>query len=163
MNAAIWFGGAVFFTFVAGPVFFSEETKKIIAPYWAGAVAQLLLKKYFILHYCCAVVAFLHLFAEWLYSGRPFHRISVMVITSLLLLGLAGGVWLQPKLKELHRNKYWGTSPAIKEQAAKSFGPWHGVAQTINLIMLGGLLFYLWRLTAPPPSTRFLGTPKFRG
>lgn len=163
LNGAVWFGSAIFLTFVAAPTFFSSEMGKIIAPFWAGAAAQLLLKKYFILHIVCAVIAALHMFAEWLYSGRHFQRGVASVIGLMLLLGLLATLWMEPKLNNLHRTKHWGATPALKERAHQSFRLWHGASRISNLIILAGLCYYLYQVTSSSPAARFLTSTKFRG
>ncbi|MFN7140796.1 MAG: DUF4149 domain-containing protein [Limisphaerales bacterium] len=149
VNAAIWFGSAIFFTFVAGPSFFSEEMQKLIPPPWNGAAAQILLKRYFFLHYICVGVALLHLLLERLYTGRPFERLTSGVLVAILGFSLLGGLWLQPKLKELHVLKYNRAATAEQRaEAASSFSAWHGVSQGMNLFITAGLFFYLLRVTS---------------
>jgi len=47
LNAAVWFGAAVFFTFGAGFAPFSAEMKRLLGsnnyPYFSGAIAQILI------------------------------------------------------------------------------------------------------------------------
>jgi hypothetical protein len=63
-------------------------------------------------------------------------------------LGLLGGFWLQPKLRSLHLKKYDGRSSVeIRNDADRSFKRWHGVSQSINLLMIGGLFVYFWRIS----------------
>lgn len=172
LNASIWLGAAVFFTFFAAPAFFSGDIKNFgLHPFWPGAMAQLVIGRFFQLQYICGALALAHLFAEWVYLGRTLHRLTLGLLLGLFFVGLAGGLWLQPKLKDLHLTKY-SMGPDYKPvpmpdarriQAAKSFGQWHGVSQIINLATLGGLVFYFWRVTNPPDNLRFVGAPKFRG
>lgn len=164
INAAIWFGAAIFFTVAVGPAFFSPEMTNVIPPPYNGVAAQVVLKRFFILQHWCALMAFLHLLAEWLYMGRPLERITLLLLTTMFCIGLLGGFWIQPKLKELHRVKYSTRSaPIEKQQATRSFGIWHGVAQSMNLFVTVGLLVYLWRITSAPSPTRFVSANKFRG
>lgn len=168
VNAAIWFGSAVFFTFVGGPAIFSAEMTRLLGteafPYYSGAIAQVFLERYFILHHVCGTIALVHLGAEWLYLGRPVARIRLWVVLGILGLGLLGGFWLQPKLQALHRARH--RSPAVTEQqqAARSFRLWHSTAQSANLAMILGILFYLWRVSNPgsPERRWFVGAGKFR-
>ncbi len=46
-NAAVWFGAAVFFTFVGGPAFFSPEMKHLLPPPYNGAAAELMIARVF--------------------------------------------------------------------------------------------------------------------
>ena len=163
VNAAIWFGAAIFFTLGAGPAFFSAEMKQLLTLPYAGAAAQIVIARYFVLQQCCGAIALVHLFAEWIYMGRPLERIMLGLVIGLFSLGLIGGFWLQPKLQRLHLTKYRGATVEQRERAAKSFGAWHGVSQTMNLLMTGALLYYLWRLTNPKSPSRFVRPAKFRG
>jgi hypothetical protein len=172
LNAAVWLGAAVFFTFFAAPAFFSGDIKNFgLHPFWPGAMAQLIIARFFQLQYICAVVALAHLLAEWVYLGRALHRSTLGLLLGLLMVGLVGGLWLQPKMKELHLAKYsmgpnYKPVPmpdAVRIRAAQSFRRWHGVSQVVNLAMLAGLAFYFWRVIHPPDNLRFVGAPKFRG
>jgi len=177
MNAAIWLGGAVFFTFAVAPAFFSGEIKLIeshgrLHPFYPGAIIQLVMERYFRLYYICGSIALVHQLAEWVYLGRVLRRINLGVLISLLLIGGMGGLWLQPMLKELHLIKYGMTAQytrpatpipdADRIQAAKSFRGWHGVSMALNVVALVGLTFYFWRVANPTDNLRVLGSPKFR-
>lgn len=155
VNAAVWFGAAIFFTFFAAPGFFSDEMLRILPPPYNGAAAQLIIKRYFILQQWCGAIALLHLFAEKLYAGRALERFTLAVLLVLFSLGLAGGVWLQPKLRDLYLVKYnQKATPEQREVAARTFKTWHGVSQSANLLILPGLLFYLWRVTSSSNGTK---------
>ena len=171
LNAAIWLGASVFFTFAAQGTFFSAEAKATgLHPFWPGLFAQLMIGKYFQLQAICAAVAIVHLLADWVYLGRSLHRFTAGLLVALFLLGLIGGLVLQPKMRELHLIKY-SMSPEYKPapmpaelrlEAQASFKRWHGVAMSINVIVLGCLVFYFWRVTHPPDNLRFVGATKFR-
>ena len=104
--AAVWFGSTVFFTFFAGPAFFTDEMKKLVPPPYNGAIAELVLSRYFILHYICGFLALAHLGADWMYSGKIPTRVTVWLVGGVLGLSLLGGLWLQPKLHQLQHVKY---------------------------------------------------------
>ena len=171
MNAAVWFGAAVFFTFGAGPAAFSPDMENVLKlkaglpfRYFAGGIAQVLIASYFRLQLVCGIIALFHLLAERLYSGKSPQKFGVGLLVALLSVTLFGAYWLQPKLKQLHTIRYAvNSTPETREAATQSFRAWHSVSQAINLLMLAGLAFYLWRVANPPDSTRFLITPKFRG
>lgn len=160
VNAAVWFGSAIFFTIVAGPTFFSDEMVKLIRPPYNGAAAQILLKRYFYLHYCCGGIAVVHLLLERLYTGRTFERFTLALLAIILGFSLIGGFWLQPKLKGYHYIKYRGATAEERAAAAKSFGAWHGVSQTMNIFVTVGLLFYLWRVSSLNHPARVAGFRK---
>jgi hypothetical protein len=168
LNAAIWLGGAVFFTFGAGQVPFSDAMKELLTeanyPYFSGAIAQLLVAKYFTLHVVCGAVALAHLIAEWLYLGRRAKRSTLILLLLLFGFGLLGSFWLQPKMKRLHLMKYAPNLPQdVRDQRAKSFRIWHATSQVLNVFVLGGLCVYVWRANNPPDPTRFVSAMQFRG
>ena len=167
MNAAVWLGATLFFTFGAGPAFFSPEMQALLRenyPYFSGAVAQIVIARYFHWQLVCGLIALAHMVAEWLYLGRNPPKFTVILLGSILCFGLLGGFWLQPKLKSLHQIKYSpATTAAQRLQAASSFRGWHGASQGMNLFVLIGLSIYCWRVTNPPDTLRFLGATKFKG
>lgn len=167
VNAAIWLGAGVFFTFAAGPAMFSQEMKDLLGPAhqpYSGLIAMILIKRYFVLHYVCAGVALVHLIVEALYTGRPMHAPHGALLGALLGLALLGGLWLQPKMRGLQSVKYGRQVSAAQRAAADvAFKRWHAVSQVSNLLMLGGVVAHLWRVARPGPQTRFTSVQKFRG
>ncbi len=159
--AAVWFGSAVFFSLFVGPAFFTDEMKRLFPPPYNGAIAELVLSRYFVLHYICGVLALVHLVAEWIYSGKVAARLTLWLVGGVLGLSLLGGVWLQPKLKQLQRVKYaehyrLNAATQQREAAAKDFGLWHGVARMTDLAMLLALWVYLARVIHTGESPRFV-------
>ncbi len=166
MNAAIWFGAAVFFTFGAGPSLFSQDMKHLLGenqyPYFSGAIAQVVIARYFHLHIICGIVALLHMLAEWLYVSRPLQKFGLGLLLCLLICSFVGGYVMQPRIKDLHARRYaLNYSPEARQSAAKSLRAWHGMAQVVNLLMLGGLSVYLWRVARPVGTARFVTPVKF--
>lgn len=151
LNVAVWLGAAVFVTFFGGPTFFSDRMIHALADqrYYAGAAAQVFLSRYFLLHYICGVLAVIHLLAEWSYLGRQLTRITLGLLAIIIGLVLFGGVWMQPKLHDLHQTKYRSAVAEEHDAAAKTFRAWHGASQAANLVVNMGLLLYFWRLTHP--------------
>lgn len=167
MNAAVWFGAAVFFTFWSGSAPFSADMKTLLGarnyPYFSGAIAQILITRYFSLQIVCSVIAIVHLLAEWLYLGRFPQNSRLALLLGLCLAVMAGGFWLQPRMKALHATKYALNQPAqARESAARSFRAWHGVSMGVNLLVVAGLAVYLWRVANPSDETRFVSAVKFR-
>jgi hypothetical protein len=166
LNAAVWFGASVFFTFAAGLAPFSQEMRNLLGPsnfpYFSGAIAQILIARYFYFQLGCAIIAILHLLAERLYLGKYPQKLQVGLLIGLSSAALVGGYGLQPRLKALHAAKYGvNTRPEIREAADRSFKAWHGVSQVVNLMMVGGLAVYLWRAANPSDTTRFVSAVKF--
>ena len=168
INAAVWLGTAVFFTFGAGPACFSTDMKTALGittetSYFPGAIAQVIITRYFHVTLACGVVALVHLLAEWLYMGRPTRKFSLVLVVGLFLLTFIGGNVFQPRLKELHARHYSTQLPiAERDAAAKTFRVFHAVAQVLNVFMLGGLIVYAWRVGNPPDTLRFVSPAKFR-
>ena len=167
LNAAVWFGATVFFTFGTGRAPFSEEMKALLGPdnypYFSGAIAQVIIARYFRLQLVCGIIAVLHLLAEWLYLGKYPQKFRFGLLLGLCAACLVGAFWLQPKLKRLHATKYGlNTRPAAREAASRSFRAWHGVSAGVNLLVVGGLALYLWRVAHPDDQPRFVSSFKFR-
>ena len=76
VNAAVWFGSAIFFTFSAGPAFFSAAMKELLGggyAYYSGAVAQIVIERYFALQQACGLIALVLLVLEKFNSNRPLE------------------------------------------------------------------------------------------
>lgn len=166
LNAAVWFGTAIFFSFGVGLAPFSHEMKSLLGPnnypYFSGAIAQILIARYFQFQVACAFVAVLHLLAVWLYLGKRPHKFQAGLLVGLFAVSLLGGYWLQPKMKTLHATKYAvNNRPEVRLAADRSFRAWHGVSQVVNLLVMAGLTIYLWRSANPSDPTRFVSAAKF--
>ena len=65
LNAAIWLGSAVFFTFIAGPAFFSPELEAILPKPENGIAARFMIGKFTALQIACASISIISLFIGW--------------------------------------------------------------------------------------------------
>lgn len=167
LNAAIWLGGSVFFSFVAGQVPFSDEMRALLGqnhfPYYSGAIAQIGVARYFTFQLVCCIIALAHLAAEWLYQERHGRKFLLGLVAVMLGLTLLGNYWMQPKMKRLHAIKYAQNYPQPqRDAAARSFRTWHGFSMTLNLFMLGGLVIYLVHMSRPPEVARLVRPMQFR-
>jgi hypothetical protein len=162
LNAAVWCGSAIFLT-IGLPAVFSPEMKKLLTAPGAGFAAEAVVARFFALQYWCGAIALAHLLAEWLYSGRPARRLNLALALGMLTVALAGGLWAQPKMQALHALKYFGKTTEQQTQAAKSFALWHGASESANLLVIGGLILYLWCVSRTPESPRFGNLSKIRG
>jgi hypothetical protein len=168
LNAAIWLGGAVFFTVIASPAIHSPEMVAVLQakafPYFAPAINHVVLGKFFKFSIACSLVALIQFSIEWLYQGRPAKRSGFSILAGLLLLGLIGSNWLQPRVKKLHNTSYSAsTSASDRGLAAKSFRTWRVVTIVVEGMIIAGVLVYFWRVTFPPDTPRFVSSVKFRG
>lgn len=167
LNAAVWCGASIFLV-IALPAVFSDALKSKIGPMGppgVGWAAEAIFARYFLLQYFCAGIGLAHLALESLCCGKPFWRRNLAILGFLLALALAGGLWMQPKLNDLHQTKYFGPTRAAQEQADHAFKAWHGASECGNLVVMGGLLVYLWRISRVSEQARYgtLNLGKIRG
>ena len=167
LNAAVWFGAAVFFTFGAVPAFSSKEMEEVLSarqfPYFSVAIAQVVEQRYFYLQLVCCGLALLLLFGEWLYSGRVPDKFWRGLLAGLIVVNLLGGLVLQPALRKWHQEAYGlRTAPEQRKHAFRSFRAWQSVSDMVNFVVAGGLGAYVWRMARPSDPTRFVSTTKFR-
>ena len=129
----------------------------------SGTTTQIIFARLFQLQIICALAAWLHLLGEWLYLGRGPQRRRVALLTVLFALSLMGGLWLGPKLTHWHRAQYApNLSAEDRNLAGRNFRWWNGVFQTANVLMIGGVIIYFWRITQPDDSPRFVRPVNFR-
>ena len=164
--AAIWFGGAVFFSFFSAPAFFVDPIKTMLPAPYNGQTAQFLLGRFHVFNYLLGTLALLHLGFDWIYTGKTMNRAHLTLLLVMLCGSLFAGRWMQPKLEQLYRIKYSEfykveASEELKQQAANSFGVWHGISQGTNLLLLAGLWFNLWLAMHPKEGPKYLGSGKF--
>lgn len=162
LNAAIWCGSAIFVA-VGLPALFSPELKRLITPAGVGYAAETLVARYFMIQYWCGGIALAHLVAEWFYFGRPLRRLNFGIILGVYILGLMGGLWLQPRLRALHVVKYFGKSSEEQLHAAKLFATWHGISMVANVVVIACLVWYAWRVNREQQPDRFVSLSKIRG
>jgi preprotein translocase subunit Sss1 len=156
VNAATWFGATAFLTLVVGPAFFSAPMLAVLGRPHAGAAAQIILERYFILHLVCGSIALLLLLADWFLRGRRPTRMRIALIGTLLLLIGVGGFIIQPKLQTLFRVRYDpAASAVVRQQATDTFKTWHAVSQAMNLVVLLGVFGYLVQVTHNNENIRF--------
>lgn len=167
MNAAVWLGTAIFFTFGAEPACFSADMSGALRvaneSYYPGAIAGVIMTRYYYVTLACGVVALLHLLGEWLYMGRPTRKFSFILVASLFVVTLVGSNLAQPALTRLNKKHYTAVQPADRESAGKSFRILRITSQFFNLLIVGGLVVYVWRVGSPSDTLRFVNPVQFRG
>lgn len=148
LNAAVWLGAAVFFNFLAAPLFSNPEVTSVLPWKYSGWVAQAALDRHFQLHLWCAGIALLHLVSECVYLGRPLSRFQLFLLAGLLCLALVGGYGLQPQLEKLHVKRFHaGSTPQEVQQATRGYGAWSAVTQFLGYLALAGVVAHLWHVT----------------
>jgi hypothetical protein len=167
MNAAVWLGTAIFFTFGAEPACFSRDMHTAMGiagdSYFPGAIAGVVASRYYHIALACGVVALLHLLAEWMYMGRPQRKFSLALVAGLFLLTLVGSNAIEPAMTRLNRKHYTTVQPAERESAGKSFRLLHATARAFDVLIIGGLILYVWRVGSPSDTLRFVRPVQFRG
>ncbi|HEY2083083.1 MAG TPA: DUF4149 domain-containing protein [Verrucomicrobiae bacterium] len=167
MNAAVWLGTAIYFTFGAEPACFSADMHAALGvpgdSYFPGAVASVVMSRYYHIALACGVIALLHVLAGWLYMGRPSRKFSFGLVAGLFLLTLIGSNAIQPALTRLNRKHYTAAQPADRESAAKSFHLLNATSVVFDILIIGGLILYVWRLGSPSDTLRFVRPVQFRG
>ena len=167
LNAAVWFGAALFYTLIASPAFASREMRDLLTarnfPFYSVAIAQIVAGRYFQLQLVCGFLALFHVLAEWLYLGKIPRRFWRGLLLSLVVVTLAGGFLLQPRLESWHHLAFGLNTPAeTRKSASRTFRAWHIAADVVNCLVAGGLGVYFWRMANPPDPTRFVSASKFR-
>lgn len=167
MNAAVWLGTAVFFFLGAGPACVSHRMQALLGagnyPFYSVAVQQVVLSRYFIFLSVSATIALLHLMVEWVYMGRPPRQFSLVLLGGLIMLVLFGGIIVKPRLESLHRARYTQSPPAQRVSATQWFRVWNAGFQFVNVLMIGGLVVYVWNAANRSDTPRFISSVKFRG
>jgi hypothetical protein len=156
LNTAIWIGTGVFFTFLVGPAFFSQEVAAFLPRPYVERLAEIMINRYYLLFLCCAIVSVVLVIADYLHAGRLPSAGSLVVLLLLLGVAIASQFWLEPKLNALHRTKYSsGSTAEQKLEAQQSFRRFHGLSQGGNLVGLIALGFYFWGVSRPSFSPRY--------
>lgn len=167
MNAAVWFGAAIFFTLAVVPAFASPEMTRLLGgDLYSGAAANIVASRYWAIFYWCGSIAFFHQLAEWVYLSRPLKSLVTYLLIGVFTIGLAGGLILQPRLNKLYAQKYVppGSAGPSPEQlaAAKSYSAWKTTTRFLNFLALAGLTVFTWQtIHVGNNGTRFAPS-KFR-
>lgn len=167
MNAAIWLGTAIFYTFGVEPACFSADMRAALGvqgeSFFNGSIANVMASHYYHVTLACGVVALLHVLAHWLYLGRPTRKFSLGLVIGMFLLTLLSSNAIQPAMTRLNRKHFTATGPAQRESAAKSFRILHVTSRFIDILIIGGLVFYVWRVGSSSDTLRFVRPVQYRG
>ena len=168
LNAAVWLGTAIFFTFGAEPAAFSADMRAALQipagdSYFPGAISGVVMSRYYGLMMACAVVAVLHFLAEWVYLGRPRRKFSLGLVVALFVLTFIGSRAIQPALVNQNGKHYRAAQPAERESAGKNFHALHVTGIILNVLIIGGVVVYLSRVSTASDTLRFMKPVQFRG
>jgi hypothetical protein len=167
MNAVVWLGSALFFTFAAEPAVFYTDMRAALKvaseSYYPGAIANVVATRYYYLALACAVVALLHLLVEWLYLGKPGKKPVLYLLLGLLVLTLIASNAVQPAMAQLNRKHFTAVQPVDRQSAGRYFHVLHMTSRAFNVLIIGGLLWYTWRIVSPSDTLRFVRPVQFRG
>jgi hypothetical protein len=161
--AAVWLGGCVFFTVAAAPAIFQPALKRIFHEYYVGLIAQFMQERYFSFQVVCGALALAHAVLERFFRRHEPWRSPVWLLIGLLALGLAGRYWFVPRLEGLQEIRYRASVPAQQAAARASFRQWHGLSQVLNLLVVAGLTWHLWRRSVADPEARLQPARPFGG
>ena len=165
MNAAVWLGTAVFFTFGAEPACFSADMRGALGvagdSFYPGAVGGVVMTRYYHVMLACSLVSLLHFGAEWLYMGRVTRKFSFGLLAVLFVLLIICSNAIEPSMNRFNRKHYTATQVDDRESAGKSFRILHITTRVLNVFIIGGLAFYAWRVGTPSDTLRFVRPVQF--
>jgi hypothetical protein len=167
MNAAVWFGAAVFYAFGVSSAFSSPEMKRLLSgDLYSGAAAHIVSHRYWAIYYWCGGIAVFHQLAEWVYLSRPLKSLVTYLLGLVFVIGLTCGLLIQPRMEKLYAQKYarpasGSPTPEQIASATKSYSGWRTTTQVLNLLALAGLTVFTWQTIYSGNGTRFAPS-KFR-
>jgi len=168
MNAAVWLGTAIFFTFGVEPACFSADMRATLGvsgpSYYPAAISGIVMSHYYHITLACGVIAVLHFLAEWVYMGRPRRKFAFGLVVALFVLTLIGSNAVQPALVRLNRTHYTPKAqPAERESAGKTFRVVSVASIALNILTIAGLVVYVSRVSSPSETLRFVRPVQFHG
>ena len=170
MNAAIWFGSAVFIL-IAAQVFFSEDVRSTpLGRFWPGVMVSFVFQRFFLVQCVCGIIAIAHQLAEWVYLGRGMQRWLLALLGVLLLVGLIEGLAIQPRIRAMNLTRHslnekyapHRFTPAEIARAQAGFTTWHRVSFIIGITATVALGVFFWKIVNPGDNARFVRSTKFR-
>jgi hypothetical protein len=167
LNAAVWFGAAVFYNLSLVRVPLSAGMQALLGPknfpYFSGAIGNLLLGSYLRLQIICSLVALAHLGTEWVYLGKKPGRARIFLLVCICGLTNLESLWLLPRLERLLTSAYAvNLGQSARAAAAHHLSGWLAATQALNFLIAFCLGVYLWKMTHPPDPARFVSAAKFR-
>ena len=133
----IWFGGMIFFSFIAAPSIF-----KVLPKESAGDVVGDIFPKYYSIGYISSLILLCTIY--WIGRGH-FGLVMVPFILMTIMTGLTfySGLAIGPKARKI-KAEIRQTSDAVqKEELTKAFKKIHAISMVLNISIIGLSLFYL--------------------
>ena len=176
MNAAVWLGAVVVYAALISPALVSAEMLEVfsgarpaMAPAYRGLAVEVVAWKFYWIHFICGGMMAFHLLLEWLFTGKATRTLILYLAMTMIVLGLANGLLLHFKMKELHRIRYEHIPPPVsakqaegKAKAGRMFDSLQTATEVMHWVMVAGLVVLLWKTATPGEQPRFNSTRKFK-
>ncbi|MCX7760306.1 MAG: DUF4149 domain-containing protein [Hydrogenothermaceae bacterium] len=156
MVLSLLFGGMIFFTFIVGPVLFSNFDSKL-----AGSVMNLIFPYYFKIQWIGGIIIYTLIGIYSYIDKEAIKRLKLFLILVglFVIIGMALDRAIYPTAKSLLLEYYnlvqenhIETAKDIKEK----FDTFHKISSTlnmINIIIMTGLIFTFLRITIIKPKS----------
>jgi uncharacterized membrane protein len=137
LTMVIWFGGMIFFSFIAAPSIF-----KILPKTTAGDLVGDIFPKYYLIGYIASLILLGTLI--WL-GQRNFKPIAVPLIIMAIMTGLTyySGMVVGAKARAIKTELHETQDEVKKEKLAKSFKKIHGISMMLNVSIIALSIVYL--------------------
>jgi uncharacterized membrane protein len=136
LTLVVWFGGMIFFSFIAAPSIF-----KILPKEDAGDVVGEIFPKYYLIGY----VASLTLLGTLFKLGQGNFRVIPPMIILAIMSGLTfySGLIVGPKVRKMKAKMREISDEAQKEELEVSFKRTHSFSMILNVSVIGLSIVYL--------------------
>jgi hypothetical protein len=84
-------------------------------------------------------------------------------VAALFVLTLIGSHAVEPSLVRLNRSHYTAAQAAERESAGKHFRVLQVTSVALNVLIIGGLVVYVSRVSSASDALRFMRPVQFRG
>lgn len=137
LTLVIWFGGMIFFSFIAAPSIF-----KILPKEQAGDVVGDVFPKYYFIGYVASLILLGTLYkigrGHFIVVIAPFILLSIMTV-----LTYYSGLIVGSKVRKIKAEVRQTTDEAKKEELEIAFKRTHGFSMILNVSIIGLSIVYL--------------------
>jgi uncharacterized membrane protein len=136
LTLVVWFGGMIFFSFIAAPSIF-----KILPKEDAGDVVGDIFPKYYLIGYVASLTLLVTLFKV----GQGNFRVIPPMIILAIMSGLTfySGLVIGPKVRKMKAKMRETSDEAQKEELEISFKRTHGFSMILNVSVIGLGVVYI--------------------